>query len=126
MKKYNADETPDATDWLAAGEDERIEAVRAYHRRLRVRLPTERLHATIHMIVENQLAAGEAAVVDTFERLEREGLNRHEAIHAIGKVLAEHIYDLLHDAAPDPGEDVNTAYFEALRQLTAEDWRNAG
>jgi hypothetical protein len=65
-------------------------------------------------------------VVETLERLGREGLNRHEAIHAIGKVLAEHIYDLLHDAAPDPSEDVNTAYFEALRQLTAEDWRSAG
>jgi hypothetical protein len=126
VKKYNPDEAPDPTDWLGHSEDERIEAVRAYHRGARVHLPSERLHATIHAVVENQLATGEALVVETHGRLQREGLNRHEAIHAVGKVLAEHIYDLLHDAAPGAGEDVNAVYFQALKQLTAAKWRDAG
>ena len=45
--------------WQALDESERIESVRQYHRRNRIRLPNERLHAIIHVIVENQVALGD-------------------------------------------------------------------
>jgi hypothetical protein len=50
-----------------------------------------------------------------------EGLDRHEAIHAIGMALSEHIYDLAHGA--EPKGDPNAPFFEALDRLTAEEWR---
>jgi hypothetical protein len=83
------------------------------------------LHATIHVIVESQLALGVLEFMDTLARLRREGLNRHDAVHAIGSVLAEHIFELLKQA---PAEDVvsNTAYFDGLKKLTAAGWRGAG
>ena len=67
LKKYDPDVGIRAPEWLATDEAERIELVRAYHRRARVRLPNERLHALIHVIVENQLALGEVVVIEALD-----------------------------------------------------------
>jgi hypothetical protein len=49
---------------------------------------------------ENQLALEDQAIVRaTLHRLMNEGLTRHDAVHAVGAVLTEHIYDMLNDAA---------------------------
>src|SRR5437016_9813537 len=48
------------------------------------------------VVVENQVALGdEIPVRRTLERLRAEGLDRHDAVHAAGSVLAKRIYDLL-------------------------------
>ena len=57
-------------------------------------------------------------------RLMEEGLDRHEAIHAIAMALSEHIWDLLQGVGPKP--DSNAPYFAALDHLTAEEWRRSG
>ena len=49
------------------------------------------LHATVHAVVENQLAEGDKRVLETLARLRRQGLCRHEAVHAIGSVLADYV-----------------------------------
>jgi hypothetical protein len=125
VEAYDPRTDPDAAGWLAMEESDRIQAVLAYHKRARIRVPSERLHATIHVIVENQLALEVPEVLDTLARLQREGLNRHEAVHAIGSVLAGHIYELLKQG---PAEEVvsNAAYFEGLKKLTAAGWCGAG
>lgn len=93
---YEAMKGPDQRKWLAHSEGERIEAVEAYRRKHGVRVPNPFLHATIHVVVENQVALGdETPVEQTLVRLMKEGLARHEAIHAIGAVLASHLDDLL-------------------------------
>lgn len=121
MTRYDPDNAPHAATWLAMDELDRIGLVEAYHRRAGVRLPNARLHATVHAMVENQLAAAVPAVIDAMSRLTGEGLDRHEAIHAIGLVLAEHLGALMRD---EPREaDPNAAYERALRALTAESWR---
>ncbi|MBI1991284.1 MAG: hypothetical protein HYS65_16535 [Betaproteobacteria bacterium] len=110
MDHYDPEIAPAPQEWLALDEGERV--LRARH-----------LHATIYVIVENQLALDDQTIVrSTLDRLMDDGLTRHEAIHAIGSVLAEHIYDLLHteSAAPDP----LAPYYAALQQLTAEKWRD--
>jgi hypothetical protein len=50
-----------------------------------------------------------------------EGLDRHEAIHAIGSVLMGHVYNLVRGDAK-PG-DPNPPYFQALQRLTASSWQ---
>ncbi len=55
----------------------------------------------------------------TLERLMREGLDRHEAIHAIGSVLVEFLQELVDDDAP---QQVNESYNEELKKLTAAEW----
>jgi hypothetical protein len=96
--------------------------VSAYHRRKKVKLPNSRLHAVVHVVVENQIALGEETVVNTLARLRAEGLSRHDALHAIGSVLAENMYELMHE---DPGatDDPYRQYLERLQRLTAENWR---
>ena len=123
--KYNPDGAQQADRWLATGEADRIAAVEAYHRRHRIRLPRPTLHATIHTVVENQLALGERVVGEALERLRSEGLTRHDAVHAIGTVLAEQIYDALKDRG-EGTSDLNERYLDRLRQLTAEQWRQSG
>jgi hypothetical protein len=94
--KYDPDRAPDAESWLKLDEQEGIDLVRTYHRRHRIRLPNADLHAVFHLTVENQIAMGEPAIVEAMARLQRDGLSRHDAIHAIGSVLASHIHDIMH------------------------------
>ena len=88
---YNAEQTPAAGQWLALYEQERIALVETWHRRAGIRLARARLHATVHTVVENQIAMDVSEVVETLERLRDEGLSRHEAVHAVGSVLMEQI-----------------------------------
>ena len=57
-------------------------------------------------------------------KLMREGLDRHEALHAIGSVLAEHLCNMLSLEASEG--DPNIRYHQALESLTAESWRQSG
>jgi hypothetical protein len=126
MKAYDLDTGPRASDWLSSDEDERLALVESYHRRRRIHVPRARVHAVIHVAVENQLALGGQFVVETFARLCADGLSRHDAVHAIGSVLAEHLNKLLSGEALAPDVDRHREYFDALKSLTADAWRNSG
>ncbi len=76
----------------------------------------------IHTVVENQLALDDQTVRGTLERLMRDGLARHQAVHAIGTVLIEYLHDLLH--AKTPSTDSHAPYYAALQQLTPKKWRD--
>jgi hypothetical protein len=116
---------PDPEEWLALDEEERIALVMDFHRRARIRVPKANVHATIHSVVENQVAEGDALPVRrTLERLMEEGLDRHDAIHAIGGVLIGHLSDLL--KAGHVEGDPNAPYFAELERLTAPRWRQSG
>jgi hypothetical protein len=119
--EYDPLEAPEPEEWLAIDEAERIRLALDYHRRARVRLPNEKLHAVLHVVIENQIALGdEIPVQNTAQRLMAEGLDRHEAIHRIASVLAEFIHDLTGN--PGSSTKSNQAYFAALQRLTAEGW----
>lgn len=126
MDRYDPDRPPAPPEWLALEEDERLDIVLAYHATAGTRLPNARLHAAIHVVVENQLAQGEpGAVGDTLRRLQREGLTRHDAIHAIGAAVTE----LLLELSSAPGADAKattTRYIERLSKLSARDFVESG
>lgn len=79
-----------------------------------------------HVVVENQMALGdEIPVSSTVQRLMSEGLDRHDAVHAVGSVLTGLVYDIFQ--SPDVvGQDPNEPYFAALESLTAEEWLRSG
>lgn len=119
--EYDPDGKVDAQAWHALTEAERFEAVEDYHRSHKIRLPKPRLHAAIHVIVESQVATGGAhPAAAVLARLMEEGLDRHEAVHAVGSVLASQIFDVLQKKIP--GQDVAAGYLEKLERLTAESW----
>lgn len=122
IKQYDPMKAPDPQGWLRLDEGERIVLAEQYHRRARVKLPNARIHAVIHVVVESQVAQGdELPVRRTLDRLQAEGLDRHEAVHAVGSVLAKRMFDLM--KAEPPSEDPNLAYWAELEQLTAGGWR---
>lgn len=124
MDQYDPDVAPDPEEWLELDEGERQLLVYEFHRRARIRLPNRMLHASMHVIVENQVAAGDALpVAKTLDRLLAEGLDRHDAVHAIASVISEHMWKLLKQGLP-VAEDPNDAYHEALGRLSAASWRS--
>ena len=122
MDSYDPDTPRNSADWLQTDEGERIELVSSYHRRKKVQLPNAQLHAVIHVVVENQLALGEEVVIETLARLQREGLSRHDALHAIGSVLAADLYELMQASSEATG-DAHRRYLDRLQKLTAKNWR---
>jgi hypothetical protein len=117
--RYDPEVAPDAARWQELGEAEQIMLAEAYHRQAGVELADTTVHAVMHVIIENQAAKGdELPVRRAIERLMGEGLDRHEAVHAVGSVLAAHLTDTLKAGAAD-----NAAYNAAVERLTAESWR---
>jgi hypothetical protein len=120
MASYDPDRDPDPSEWLLLDESERMEEVLAWHRRHGIEAPNLQLHARFHVIVETQLAEDEPDVLDTLDRLIDEGLDRHEAIHAIGFVAAQHAYHTIRRA---PVGDPRELYLADVRRLTAQKWK---
>jgi hypothetical protein len=118
--KYDANNIIDAKSWLAQDENDRFESISQYHKKLKIKLPNIRLHTLFHVIIENQLAEGIKEVLNKLDELMADGLNRHDAIHAIGCVLSEHMFILMKEK-PDKS-DLNQEYYNKLSKLTAQSW----
>ncbi len=119
---YDPAVAPDPEQWLALDEDEPMRRVEDCHRRTGVSLPNEKLHAVLHVIIENQIALGdELPVRRAVDRLMGEGLDRHAAIHAVGSVLTVHLNEALID--PEANAFPKEAYNAAIERITAESWR---
>ncbi len=119
-QKYDPDRAPETSWWSNLTENEQITAAEDHHRRAGIKLPRPLIHAATHVIVENQVLLGdETPVAATFERLRHEGLSRHDAIHAVGSVLAPVMVEIMQGELPG---DPNVAYYERLAELTAEGW----
>ena len=120
MNSYDPLKTPDAGQWLALGEQERMLLVEKYHKKARIAMPNHIVHASMHAVVENQLAEGIPIVKEVLSRLMGEGLDRHEALHAIASVMTKHIYDALRGDQPDG--NLGDQYLQELRTFTKADW----
>ena len=119
LTKYDTDRAPDPERWLAQNEMELMEIVQGYHRREQIPLPNERVHASYHVMVENQVALGDRTPVrDAVVRLMGEGMSRHDALHAVGAVLAKHTHQATATNVPVSRE----AYYADVRALTKDVW----
>ena len=83
------------------------------------------MHATLHVIVENQIALGDETPVQLKARqLMAQGLDRHEAIHAVASVLIKYVGNAMN--SPEPVPDGGQRYFAAVRRLNARKWLRSG
>ena len=123
MKRYNPRRAPDPREWLGLDEMERLLQVERYHQKVGAELPNQRLHASIHVVVENQIALGDETPVGRMtDRLMRERLDRHEAIHAVGSMLSGKIYELVQGRFEGEAQEITDDYFSKVERLTAEGW----
>ena len=125
MMRYNPGGALDAKAWLELDDKTRANLAESAHVAPESWHPSggiSRMHATLHAVVETQIAL-ESPARDTLVRLLREGLHRHEAVHAIGAVLIDHVV-----AAARPGgpklEDVDPSLLRNLASLTARRWQS--
>jgi hypothetical protein len=123
MEEYNPGRAPEPESWLELDEQERIALVETYHRVARIKLPNVTAHAALHATVENQIALNLEPVVRAMDRLGKEGLTRHDAVHAIGSVVAEHLFDILKTDQNDDAATSQARYYAAVERLTAASWR---
>jgi hypothetical protein len=122
VTRYDPLDAPDPLAWLATDEHERQRLIEDYHRRQGTTLPDAKAHALIHLAIEGQIAADAPDVRAALQRLIAEGLDRHEAVHALSFVFVE----FMHDAASGKSEaECKATYATKLQKLTAEGWRRA-
>ena len=117
MRNYDPEAAPDPEEWLELDEQERIQLAEWHHKAARIKLPNVKVHAVLHAIVENQIAEGLEPVVRAMRRLTREGLSRHDALHAIGSVVAEHFYEALSTKDEDVAITAQARYNAAVERL---------
>lgn len=119
MTEYDPDLAPDPEAWRAGNEMMLVELVRQYHRARQIPLPNERVHASLHVMVENQVALGaQTPVADAVARLMGEGMSRHDAIHAVGAILSKHMHRATSTGVPISRD----AYFADVRAVGKDAW----
>jgi hypothetical protein len=120
---YDAMRDPDPRGWLTLPEGERLGACERHHTPLprgHAPIANLRLHAALHATVENQIALDAPPEVRrTLVRLVREGLTRHEAVHAIGSAAADAMARVVREKQPYDA----AAYARDLAALKASDWQ---
>lgn len=123
---YDPFEAPDPDEWLEIDEGERVVLVSIYHEDEEgdeFEEDSLQVHSVVHVVVENQIALGdEYPVKQTLARLMGEGLNRHEAIHAIGAVLTKYMWRA--GKGEITSEEFTTNYFEELKTFSVEKWHD--
>jgi len=121
MENYEPNKAIEPALWLALDEQEQIDLVREFHENIDDEMASDALamHSSIHVIVENQLAMGVELIPETIAKLIRQGLDRHDAIHAIGAIISGDIFALLQG----DGQPFSAAkYRRKLEKITAKRW----
>ena len=125
-KRYDPLRAPKPDEWLDLDEQERIDLAARFHKAAHLPLPNLTAHAAFHVVVENQAALGaETPVAEAIDRLVGEGLDRHEAVHAVGMVFATFYFNVAKGQKGADAEAQRGKYYDEVRALTAARWREA-
>jgi L-serine deaminase len=123
MQNYDPERPPNPAEWLALDEQFRIHLAEVYHRKGREKVPNLKAHAVFHAIVENQIAQGLEPVVHAMARVMKQGLSRHDAVHAVGSCVADHLFEAMNSKDEDFGSTAQARYDAAVERLTAQEWK---
>ncbi len=121
---YDPEVQPDGTAWLSMPGDQRLRSVATFHMVHRERNGNQKAHAAMHLAVEDQIARGFGPTVRAMQRLQSEGLSRHDAIHAVASVLAEQLYSAAHAETRPDSASLQEAINKGIDHLSAETWKS--
>ncbi len=114
---------PNPSAWLALDEISRGDQMREWHAAhpnpaLHGAIPNPDLHASVHAVIETQIAENDPPVVaQTVDRLTAEGVNRHAVVHAIMDALVMQ----MHASMTSGAEFDVAAYAMALSRMEGAD-----
>jgi Domain of unknown function (DUF1841) len=120
---YNPELAPDPGAWLCIPEDQRLRSVTMFHMVHREKSGNQKAHAALHVAVENQIATGFGPTVRAMTRLQSEGLSRHDSIHAIATVIAEHLYAQMQAQDKQEASAFQSGVNQDIEELSASVWR---
>lgn len=123
MKYYNPDEPLNKSEWLVLDDEERKRLVSNFHESSGEEFQDDgalAMHSYMHVVVENQIATNVDLVQETITKLVRQGLSRHEALHAISAIIVKDIFDMLKETKSD---FCPKKYRRKLEKITAKRWR---
>ncbi len=109
--EYDVEHPPPPEVWLAMDEGERVSVIEEAHVRTGAAVGgNANAHASIHVVVENRLAAGHAAVVAAYDRFRAAGIDRHTAVHALASVVTRHMMAVLEQRAGFSQDEADRDY----------------
>ncbi|KQV55033.1 MULTISPECIES: hypothetical protein [unclassified Duganella] len=114
---YDPDAEPNPREWLALPGRDRFRVVQNYHIAKRLKLRNSKIHAYLHVAVEDQLASGYGPSKRAVKRLMAEGQSRHDAVHAIGMVISKFMYHSAEWRADDQHAASQARMGEAIESL---------
>ena len=120
---YNPESPPAPGEWLQLPEHERVRIVATYHMVHRLKSGSAKAHAALHAIVENQAATGFGPTVRALARLQRQGLSRHEAVHAVGSVVSGFMFAAMNSPTQTDSHALQSAINSRIDALDAQSWR---
>jgi hypothetical protein len=120
---YNPESPPAPGEWLQLPEHERVRIVATYHMVHRLKSGSAKAHAALHAIVENQAATGFGPTVRALARLQRQGLTRHEAVHAVGSVVSGFMFAAMNSPSQCDFRALQSAINSRIEALDAQSWR---
>lgn len=123
MKYYNPDKPLNVSEWLVLDDEQRKILVSNFHESTEEEFQDDgalTMHSYMHVVVENQIATNVDFVPETVTKLVRQGLSRHEALHAISAIIVEDIFDMLKGTK---SEFCPKKYRRKLEKITAKRWR---
>lgn len=123
---YDPSKRLDPAWWSSLASDERVSLAEAAHvapGAWHFPIRDSRAHAIMHVVVENLVAQGEETpIYATLQKLARQGLERHDAIHALSTVFAEHARAI--GAGRAEGDDPPPeAQVKRAAAVTASSWQ---
>jgi len=118
---YNPHQNPDAEAWLAMDDGEKSILVQDYHETKGIEIEGMRMHCSIHVAVENQLALKVPEVVIAYRKLRQKNVTRHNALHAIGNVFAVFFYDIMKGNEMD--DKTEKEYHRRLKKIRPSEWK---
>lgn len=120
--RYDADVNPDPVLWISTRKEERWQAIERYHVESSACFGDDvGFHAFMHSLVEEMLMSEQMPSVGAaFARLRTEGIQRHQAIHALAYRLRNLISKLSEGA--ELTQDDSDAAIQEIDQMTAASW----
>ncbi|MGO0305044.1 hypothetical protein ACTL6P_00275 [Endozoicomonas acroporae] len=123
MKYYNPNKPLNVSEWLVLDDEQRKILVSNFHESTEEEFQDDgalTMHCYMHVVVENQIATNVDLVSETVTKLVRQGLSRHEALHAISAIIVEDVFDMLKGTK---SEFCLKKYRRKLEKITAKRWR---
>lgn len=119
---YDPDNAPDPTEWRALEVQERIRVVVAYHSIAKKNTKKPKVHALLHVNVENLLLQARGPATRAMSRLMKEGLTRHQAIHALATVWLAYPVDSWSGNTSQSPQEKQVAFNHAMENLSIDAW----